>query len=77
MNLTLNWQELRCLVQWADNYVVSCAEEAYWTRAWERLKAKINQYKPNGGAPLTLLEELDDLRAAGFDVRLHDRKKKP
>lgn len=75
IDIRINWHELRCLVQWAENYVQSCPENSDWTRMWERLKTRLAAYRPEGSAPLTLLEEIQEIRDAGFDVTLYEGKK--
>lgn len=76
VTLTLNWYELRCLVQWAQNYIESIEEDRDLEAGFERLLNKIRAVKPHGYAMgLTLLDEIQDIRNTGLDVTIHQGKK--
>lgn len=70
VTLTLNWLDLRCLVQWSAQYIDSIPEKQETTQYWEGLKKRINAHRPEGSAPLSFLEEIEELREAGHDVTL-------
>lgn len=74
VTLTLNWHDLRCLVIWAENYVMASKADQDWERAWEAIKRRINKHRPAGAVGLTLLDEIEEMRAEGYTVTLHEGK---
>lgn len=77
VTLTLNWQDIRCLANWAENYVLANKADPERERAWEAIKRRLRAHRPEGAAALVLQEELEDLRADGYEVTLHDFPPKP
>lgn len=73
VTLTINWQDLRCLANWAESHVHASKADPGWERTWEAIKRRLRAVQPADSAGLTLLDEVGQIRDAGFDVTLHDR----
>lgn len=75
--VALNWFELRCLANWADNWSQRPDFEADGRALLQRILDKIRAVRPNGAAPLTLRDELGEMHDRGIDASLHDSEGRP
>lgn len=66
--LHLNWHELRCLVIWAEAFVLGTKADQDRERSWESLKTYLRKYRPEGAPPLTLYEDVEALAELGLNA---------
>ena len=73
VTLTLNWFDLRCLANWAQNWIEahkeSCADQVPYL---DRLLDSLRVHRPKGAPGLTLRDEIGQLHDAGINAELTD-----
>jgi len=69
VEIKINWHELRLLCNWAENWAVEkCDDDARST--FEAIADRLEKYRPEGGAALTLTQEVKDLQEVYPDAML-------
>lgn len=72
VTITLNWADLRQLVNLVESYLNKTQEDLQRETGLERLFDLLRKARPAGAPPLTVLDELEELRESGFDVTMHE-----
>ena len=60
VTVRINWHELRILGIWASNWAEKCGEDA--PKVLEAILGRLDKYRPEGAAALTLMEEVKELQ---------------
>lgn len=69
--LSINWQDLRCLFNWAAVYIDSAKlPTADVDVYFEKLLDRIRQHRPDGAPALTMQDEIDEAREKGLNVQV-------
>lgn len=73
VTLVLNWHDLRCLANWAENWIrEKCADDKDVQVYLRRLLDRIRRHKPEGAAGLTIFDEIGELHDHGINATLTD-----
>jgi len=62
VTITLNWEELRLLAQWAENWGIDVDPLDHASQAFAAIMYRLSQYRPPEAAPLTILEEQIEIK---------------
>jgi hypothetical protein len=69
VEIKINWYELRLLCIWAENWAEEkCDQDSQST--FEAIVERLDKYRPEGSAALTLTQEVKDLQEVYPDAML-------